>query len=171
MDDSRHPGQDSPGKAELFGEDVEATAPATPEMPPDPVPATAQDYRQQIQELYKKVKGSGEDMSSDVAVSVQQLYEKARDSGEDVSSSVRDWAQADVKRIGTWDYMIVPIEAQSPEDGLLAKLKELGEQRWECFWVGKTAGGNRLYMKRPRRSYIQMATRAAKFIPVPSGNE
>jgi hypothetical protein len=98
------------------------------------------------------------------------LYEKAKAAGEQVPEDILDWAKSDVKKIGTWDYKIVSFSSES-EEAMLDELKRLGSQRWECFWVEPIPGGKRFYMKKAARSYLQVAGRASKFVPVPGSGE
>jgi hypothetical protein len=98
------------------------------------------------------------------------LYEKAKAAGEQVPEDILEWAKIDVKKIGTWDYKIVSFSSES-EETLLGELKRLGTQRWECFWVEPIPGGKRFYMKKAVRSYLQMAGKASKLVPVPGSGE
>ncbi len=101
---------------------------------------------------------------------LKALYEKAKAAGEQVPEDILEWAKSDVKKIGTWDYKIVSVSSES-EEAILNELKRLGSQRWECFWVEPIPGGNRFYMKRVVRSYLQIVSGASKFVPVPGSGE
>ena len=98
------------------------------------------------------------------------LYEKAKAAGEQVPEDILEWAKTDVKRIGTWDYKIVSFSSES-EEAMRDELKKLGSKRWECFWVEPIPGGKRFYMKKAVRSYLQMAGKASKLVPVPGSGE
>lgn len=108
--------------------------------------------------------------STDYTAQIKTLYEKAKGAGEQVPEDVFEWAKADVKKIGAWDYRIISFSSESKET-MLAELNKLGSQRWECFWVEELPEGKRFYMKKAVRSYIQMAGKASKFIPTPASGE
>lgn len=83
-----------------------------------------------------------------------QLYERARESGEAVSGDVYEWAREDVERIGDWEYRVV----RHDDDGdasIEAALNELGSERWEVVWIERRSGALRLFLKRPRRSFLR----------------
>jgi hypothetical protein len=98
------------------------------------------------------------------------LYEKAKAAGEQVPEDILEWAKADVKKIGTWDYKIVSFSSESEKE-IADELKKLGSQRWECFWVEPIPGGKRFYMKKAVRSYLQMTGKASKLVTVPGSGE
>jgi hypothetical protein len=108
--------------------------------------------------------------SENYGAQVKALYEKAKGAGEQVPDDILEWAKADVKRIGTWDYKIISFSSDSDEE-ILSELQDLGKQRWECFWVETTPDGKRFYMKKAFRSYIQTAGKVSKFIPTPGAGE
>ena len=110
------------------------------------------------------------DDSKEYAELIRQLYEKAKQSGEEVSDDAVDWAKSDVKKIGTWEYKIASFTTES-EDDIASQLNTLGSERWECFWVEHAQDSRRFYFKRAQRSYIAMAGKATKLIPVPGGSE
>ena len=109
---------------------------------------------------------TSEDSSKDYMEQLKELYEKAKESGEQVPKDVLEWAKADVKKIGTWDYKIVVFSSES-EESMVEELQKLGSERWECFWVEPTPDGKRFYMKKPVRSYLQLTGKASNFIPIP----
>ena len=106
----------------------------------------------------------------DLGEQAKRLYEKAKETGEQVPEEIMAWAKSDLKNIGTWEYKIISVTHES-EDEILQELNELGSQRWECFWVESSPEGKRFYMKKPIRSYLQMAAKASKVIPVPEGGQ
>lgn len=107
-----------------------------------------------------------ESSSKDYTTQLKELYEKAKESGEQVPKDILEWAKADMKKIGTWDYNIVSFTSES-DDAMLAELKKLGSQKWECFWVEPIPGGKRFYMKKPVRSYLQLTGKVSSFVPIP----
>ncbi len=83
-----------------------------------------------------------------------QLYERARESGEAVSGDVYEWAREDVERIGDWEYRIVRHD-DAGDAAIEAALNELGSERWEVVWIDRQSGTLRLFLKRPRRSFLR----------------
>lgn len=100
---------------------------------------------------------------------LKELYDRARQAGEIVPDDVMEWARTDASRIGDWEYRLLSL-ADQPDAVIQQQLQSLGSNRWECFWVEATPDGRRFYFKRPQRSYLQLAGSAAKFVPLPSGN-
>ena len=94
----------------------------------------------------------GEPSPADKALEeLRSLYERAL---EEAPEDPVGWAKEDLSRFGDWEYRIVEIEDDSP-DALEQQLNELGTERWEAFWVERTAQGLRVYLKRPARSYLR----------------
>ena len=122
-----------------------------------------------------KYRTDGDDTTATDSLSMgypqlKELYEKAKAAGEQVPEDILEWAKSDVKKIGTWDYKIVSVSSES-EEAILNELKRLGSQRWQCFWVEPIPVGKRFYMKRPARSYLQIAGGASKFVPIAGSGE
>ncbi len=82
----------------------------------------------------------------------RELYEKAKESGEKVPEDIKDWIKEDINKIGTWEYKIAFLDAES---NLEKELNKLGKDRWECFWIEKRENGLKLFLKRPVRSYLK----------------
>ena len=85
---------------------------------------------------------------------IADLYERARESGEEISSDVYEWAREDVEGIGDWEYRVVRLKG-SDEPALQAELNALGAERWEVVWLERNGPVLRLYLKRPKRSYLR----------------
>ena len=69
-------------------------------------------------------------------------------------SQAKNWVKGDIENIGDWEYKIVTFgEKAHPE--LEKKLNQLGESRWQCFWVEATEKNKVFYFKRSKISYIQ----------------
>lgn len=83
---------------------------------------------------------------------VKDLYEKAK--GTSDPSNAVDWAKDDIKKIGDWEYKIVVI-ADLETASLEQQLNELGEDRWEVFWVQPSRTETRFFLKRTARSYLR----------------
>lgn len=64
-----------------------------------------------------------------------------------------DWATDDLENIGDWEYKIIEISF-SDIASMEKSLDELGNDRWEVFWIENVANGYRIMLKRPSRSYL-----------------
>ncbi len=65
-----------------------------------------------------------------------------------------EWAKEDLARYGDWEYRVVTL-AELEADALEEELNELGQERWEVFWVERTDQGLNLFLKRPTVSYLR----------------
>ena len=65
-----------------------------------------------------------------------------------------EWAKEDLARYGDWEYRVVTL-AELGADALEEELNELGQERWEVFWVERTDQGLNLFLKRPTVSYLR----------------
>jgi hypothetical protein len=72
----------------------------------------------------------------------------ATESGEAV-----EWARGDIENLGDWEYRIIDFGAASPA-AIEAELNELGNERWEAFWIQPSADGIRIYLKRTSLSLV-----------------
>ena len=131
----------------------------TPEKPEEESP-----------EQEQSIRGTAEETAEELAQKMRELYDKAKNAGESVPDDVMAWAKEDVKKIGAWSYQILTF-ADAEEEEILAELNRLGALRWQCFFVEQTGAGKKFYMKKPARSYIKLAGRAAKFVPMPGAGE
>lgn len=94
-------------------------------------------------------------LPADLERTVRELYERAREAGEEVPPEAFEWARRDIERIGDWEYHVERIAAA--DDAALAKrLGELGEARWEAFWIEREDGALRVLFKRPARSVLRV---------------
>ena len=82
--------------------------------------------------------------------SLSQKYDELteRELGDPVQ-----WAQEDIENIGDWDYKIVELDNVTAEE-LEAALNELGNERWQAFWVEKRLTGYTIMLKRTSISYL-----------------
>ena len=100
------------------------------------------------------------------------LYESAKAAGEKVPSDIYEWARQDVHNIGDWEYRVVAF-SKAESEILQTKLNELGEDRWECFWVSPERAKTTFYFKRPSRSYLKTLPLGdlLKLIPTGGGSD
>jgi hypothetical protein len=72
----------------------------------------------------------------------------------DVPQEALDWFKQDIQNISTWDYKILEL---SLSDGEKAEheLNQLGAERWEVIAAITTSQGERVLLKRARKSYLK----------------
>ena len=73
---------------------------------------------------------------------------------ERVPEAPVEWAKEDLARYGDWEYRVVTL-AELEADALEEELNELGQERWEVFWIERTDQGLNLFLKRPTVSYLR----------------
>ena len=79
----------------------------------------------------------------------QQYDELVRDGFEDPVQ----WAAEDIENIGDWDYRVVELKETSAAE-FEASLNELGNDRWEAFWIERRPNGYLVVMRKPSVSYL-----------------
>ena len=79
------------------------------------------------------------------------------------------WAKEDLERYGDWEYRVVTL-ADLAADALEQELNELGQERWEVFWVERTDHELSLLLKRPAISYLRAVPLSEIGIPGGDGN-
>lgn len=92
--------------------------------------------------------------NSDIRSEIESMYQRVKETGEKVPDDAIQWAMADVKKIGDWDYKIVRVSGDDPDE-IEKTLNDLGGNRWDCFWVDEEGNVKTLYMKRTARSYLK----------------
>lgn len=89
---------------------------------------------------------------------VHGMYDKARQqaqqAGTRIADNPADWVREDLKKIGIWEYRIVVIQ---PDDNANVELRlnDLGQDRWECYWMEKHDDKVTCYLKRSGRSLLR----------------
>lgn len=84
---------------------------------------------------------------------MNDLQSKYDELMEDKLESPVQWATDDLENIGDWEYKVVDFSGAEPE-ALEETLNELGNDRWEAFWVENVRNDYRVMLKRPSRSYL-----------------
>ena len=88
---------------------------------------------------------------------LQRRYESLQQQFEELTSDQLDapveWAQEDIENIGDWEYKVIEIGRLSAEE-LETTLNELGNDRWEVFWIDDNLTGKTIILKRPAVSII-----------------
>ncbi len=83
---------------------------------------------------------------------LERLYEEAM---KRAPEDPVEWAREDLQRAGDWEYRVVVIPS-AEDTALELELNQLGEERWEAFWVRDTQRGLTVLLKRPARSYLRL---------------
>jgi hypothetical protein len=120
------------GVAVARGQDADAQSPENPPEAEDAGQQSATDRAlEELATAYEGLAGLFDQRSGEAVESVQQ----------------------DIENLGDWEYRIVELP-----DGLAerqeAALNELGNDRWEVYWVESSPAGIRFYLKRPSVSYL-----------------
>ncbi len=100
----------------------------------------------------------------------RELYEAVKETGEKVPGDIYEWIRKDIGTIGDWEYRVVPFPG-SDAAKIEEKLNQLGQERWDCFWVQPDDSGARFFFKRPTRSYLKSVPFSALLKLLPSGSE
>ncbi len=82
---------------------------------------------------------------------VKQLYAQAKAKAPE---DPIEWVKEDIDRYGDWEYQII-ILADGELSNLEEQLNEVGQERWEVFWVERSRANLRLFLKRPAISYLR----------------
>ena len=60
----------------------------------------------------------------------------------------------DLENMGDWEYKITAFGGKAPEE-MERELNQLGNERWQCFWVDNAGKQKVFYFKRTKMSFIQ----------------
>lgn len=117
-----------------------------------------------------KQKTSEEIGNTDIKKEIEEAYNKVKETGASVPNDVIEWAQEDIKKIGDWEYKVVSLVNDTPEN-IELKLNEYGANRWEVFWVENIGDQRMIYMKRTTLTYLKHIPlkEVLKVIPVGQG--
>lgn len=81
---------------------------------------------------------------------LQAKYDELTQKGFDDPAK---WAADDIENIGDWEYIVREIAISSPGEFEVA-LNNLGDERWEVFWIERTETGFLVVLKKPAVSYL-----------------
>ena len=110
-------------------------------------------YSEKLKEAYaEKLKKSKELYDKGMKVASEK-YAETFEEGKDLSGKSKQWLLKDLQNIGDWEYKIESISLKNTKD-LEIRLNQLGTERWQCFWVEKSANGTSFYFKRTKLSYL-----------------
>ena len=85
---------------------------------------------------------------------IKKMFEDSESEDKELSDKAKEWIKEDIEKIGDWEYKVVNLDYESFNE-LENKLNELGNERWECFWVEKKEEIVVFILKRPKTSYLQ----------------
>lgn len=102
------------------------------------------------------------DQESSYWGNIKKKFEEAASDNKELSGQAKDWIEEDIKKIGDWEYKAINIKYESKEE-LENKLNELGNERWECFWIEKREKDPLFMFKRPKASYLQKIPKGELF--------
>ena len=85
---------------------------------------------------------------------IKKKFEDLESENKELREIAKEWIKEDIEKIGDWEYKVVNLEYESIDE-LENKLNELGNERWECFWVEKKEEVVVFILKRPKTSYLQ----------------
>ncbi len=100
----------------------------------------------------------------------RELYEAVKETGEKVPGDIYEWIRKDIGTIGDWEYRVVSFSG-SDAAKIEEKLNQLGQERWDCFWVQPDDSGARFFFKRPSRSYLKSVPFGDLLKLLPTGSE
>ncbi len=84
---------------------------------------------------------------------IDDLQAKYDELVEDKITNPVKWASDDLENIGDWEYKIIDL-ADEGAAAIEKLLNELGDDRWEVYWVENVRNNYRIMLKRPSRSYL-----------------
>ncbi|MGI9204528.1 MAG: hypothetical protein ACR2Q3_10985 [Woeseiaceae bacterium] len=84
---------------------------------------------------------------------LDELQSKYDELVEDKLESPVQWATDDLENIGDWEYKIIELPTAAAAS-LETTFNELGNDRWEVFWIEDVQDNYRVMLKRPSRSYL-----------------
>lgn len=103
------------------------------------------------------VVGGCSEESSEPSVAQQTIDDLQKKYDELVETELENpvqWASDDLENIGDWEYKIVDL-SDAGAASMEATLNELGNERWEVFWIENVRTDYRIMLKRPSRSYLR----------------
>jgi thioredoxin-related protein len=93
---------------------------------------------------------------------IKKKVEEVKSDDKEVSKQAQEWIEEDIKKIGDWEYKVLKIK-HTEIDELETHLTQLGNDRWECFWIEKKDKDLLLLFKRPKISYLQKIPKGELF--------
>ena len=111
-------------------------------------------YLDRLKKIYDEKVESGKKLYDENVESGKKLYEKNLGSGKNISAQTKEWLMKDLENMGDWEYKIAAFGNKVPEE-MEKELNQLGNERWQCFWVDNAGKQKVFYFKRTKMSFIQ----------------
>jgi len=111
-------------------------------------------YLDRLKKAYDEKVESGKKLYDKNIEGGKKLYEKNFGDGKELTEQTKDWVKEDIENMGDWEYKIVAFGGKAHEE-MEKELNQLGNERWQCFWVEPSGKNKVFYFKRTKKSYIQ----------------
>ena len=110
-------------------------------------------YAERLKEAYDQGVKSGKEIYDKGVKGAKEKYSETFEDGKVLTEKSKDWLLKDIDSIGDWEYKVV---TYGPKDAkvLETDLNELGNERWQCFWVEASGKEKVFYFKRTKMSYV-----------------
>lgn len=82
-----------------------------------------------------------------------ELQKKYDELIEDKFDDPVKWAADDLENIGDWEYRVLIVAFDSPDD-LTAEFNKLGNEKWEVIWMERSVEGFLVVAKKPSVSLL-----------------
>ena len=110
-------------------------------------------YTERLKEVYQEKVEEGKELYEKGIEGAKEKYQDNLIDGKKLSVKSKEWVLKDLKNIGDWEYKVLtygPGQVETIEQ----KLNELGDERWQCFWVESNKKEKNFYFKRTKMSYL-----------------
>ena len=110
-------------------------------------------YTERLKEAYDEKVKAGKELYDEGVKGAKEKYNETFEGGKNLTEKSKEWLAKDIENIGDWEYKVV---TYGPKDSkaLEKDLNELGQERWQCFWVEASGKEKVFYFKRTKMSYI-----------------
>lgn len=110
-------------------------------------------YLNRLRNLYDEKVETGKKLYGKNLEEAKKLYSGKLVDGKKLTLQTKDWLKQDVEKMGDWEYKVVTFAGKNHEE-LEKNLNQLGNERWQCFWVEGSPKEKVFYFKRTKMSYI-----------------
>jgi hypothetical protein len=111
-------------------------------------------YLDRLKKVYDEKVESGKKLYDENVEGGKKLYEKNFGDGKGLTEQTKEWVKEDIENMGDWEYKIVAFGDKATTK-MEKALNQLGNERWQCFWVEPSGKDKVFYFKRTKKSYIQ----------------
>jgi hypothetical protein len=110
-------------------------------------------YPDRIKEAYDDKVKEGKELYDKGVKDAKEKYADTFDKGKNLTEKSKEWVIKDLENIGDWEYKVVSYGPKETK-ALEKDLNELGNERWQCFWVEVSGKEKVFYFKRTKMSYM-----------------